>query len=169
MESRIQEAIQYLDDFPDAKVATVAWEFGVPRNRLRSRLEGHLPKKGRPNINTKLSAAEEKALCRYIDRLDSINLAVRAEFVVDAANYILQERGKDSTVGRNWITRFLKRHGYHRRLQKKLNADRQASEDIDRVAQYFQKLQEIIQEQGIPPDDIWNMDETGFRIGVGKD
>ena len=169
MESRIQEAIQYLDDFPDAKVATVAREFGIPRNRLRYRLEGRPPKKGQTNTNTKLSAAEEKALCLYIDRLDNINLAVRAEFVTDAANHILQERGKDSPVGQNWTTRFLKRHGYHRRLQKKLNADRQASEDVDRVAQYFQKLQQVIEQHGIPPDDIWNMDETGFRIGVGKD
>ena len=128
-----------------------------------------LQKKGQPKINTKLSVVEEKALYRYIDRLDNINLAVRAEFVTDAANHILQERGEDSTVGRNWTTRFLKRHRYYRRLQKKLNADRQASEDVDRVAQYFQKLQETIQERGIPPDDIWNMDETGFRIGFGKD
>ena len=99
-----------------------------------------LQKKGQTNTNTKLSAAEEKALCLYIDRLDNINLAVRAEFVTDAANHILQERGKDSPVGQNWTTRFLKRHGYHRRLQKKLNADRQASEDVDRVAQYFQSF-----------------------------
>ncbi|KJZ69918.1 hypothetical protein HIM_10703 [Hirsutella minnesotensis 3608] len=35
--------------------------------------------------------------------------------------------------------------------------------------QYFQKLQKIIEEAGVVPEDIWNMDETGFRIGVGKD
>ncbi|KAJ6436064.1 hypothetical protein O9K51_11412 [Purpureocillium lavendulum] len=46
---------------------------------------------------------------------------------------------------------------------------RHSSEDFDRVVEYFQKLQEIIEEAGILPEDIWNMDETGFRIGVGKD
>ena len=27
----------------------------------------------------------------------------------------------------------------------------------------------IIQEEGILPDDIYNMDETDFQIGMGKD
>jgi hypothetical protein len=27
----------------------------------------------------------------------------------------------------------------------------------------------VIQEEGVPPESIWNMDETGFQIGVGKD
>jgi hypothetical protein len=26
-----------------------------------------------------------------------------------------------------------------------------------------------MKEKGIPPECIWNMDETGFRIGIGKD
>jgi len=30
-------------------------------------------------------------------------------------------------------------------------------------------LKETIDEHGIQPADIWNMDETGFCIGVGKD
>ena len=175
MESRIQEAVNHIRRFPDAKIATVAKEFGVPRNRLRYRLEGQSPKNGQPAANTKLSRAEESALCRYIDRLDRINLAVRPEFVTDAANYILRERTSQSQagdpllVGPNWTTRFLTRHKCSKRLQKKLHADRQASEDLSRVAKYFQKLSDICERDGILPDDTWNMDETGFRIGVGKD
>lgn len=175
MESRIQDALQYLEQFPATKIATVAREFGVPRGRLLRRLEGRPPKKGRPAANTKLSASEERALCNYIDRLDRINLAVRPEFVTDAANCILRERTplaeRDSppVVGCNWTTRFLQRHKYDKKLQKKLHSDRQTSEDLSRVAEYFQKLSDVYQEEGILPQDIWNMDETGFRIGVGKD
>ena len=33
---------------------------------------------------------EKQAICNYIDCLDKINLAVRAEFVTDAANYVLK-------------------------------------------------------------------------------
>ncbi|KAM4067405.1 Tc5 transposase DNA-binding domain-containing protein [Hirsutella rhossiliensis] len=141
MESRIGEALQYLNDVPGAKVASVARAFGVPRSRLRYRLEGRQPKAGRPAANLKESRPEEAALCRYIDRLDHMNLAVRPEFVTDAANNILRERSgqADFVIGSKWTTRFLKR------------------------------LEEVVQEQGIPPEDIWNMDETGFRIGVGKD
>ena len=172
MEARIQDALGHIDNFPGAKVATVAREFGVPRGRLRYRLQGRPPKTGQPAKNTRLSRPEEDALCRYIDRLDNVNLAVRIEFVTDAANFILRERSGQSdapTVGPNWTSRFLKRHGYFKRHQKMLHAERQVCEDVTRVNQYFLCLQRVIQENGIPPEDIWNMDETGFRIGVGKD
>jgi hypothetical protein len=175
MESRIQEALRYIDDFPDAKTGTVAREFGIPYGRLRYRREGRPPKAGQPAANTKLTEPEEKAICRYIDRLDRINLAVRAEFVTDAANTILRERSSrpeqadPPVVGQRWTTRFLKRHNYHKKLQKKLNSDRQASEDLERVNNYFQHLHTVQMQEGITPESIWNMDETGFRIGVGKD
>jgi hypothetical protein len=138
-------------------------------------MKGITSKTGHPGYNTKLSSEEEVAICRYIDRLDNCNFAVRVEFITDAANYILKERSSLSssspppTVGKVWTTRFIQRHGYTKRLQKKLDSNRQASEDITRVTTYFQQLQEVIQTNGIPPDDIWNMDETGFRIGIGKD
>ena len=172
MEARIQGALKHIDNFSGAKVATVAREFGVPRGRLRYRLQGRPPKIGQRAKNTRLSRPEEKALCRYIDRLDHINLAVRVEFVTDAANHILRERSGQTDsppVGPNWTSRFLKRHGYFKKRQKMLHAERQASEDLTRVSQYFQCLRQVIQENGIPPEDIWNMDETGFRIGVGRD
>jgi hypothetical protein len=174
MESRIQEAVDYLQVHPELKVAAIARQFNVPYGCLRYRLKGRAPKKGSPAANIKLSQAEEKALCHYIDRLDRINLAVRVEFVTDTTNYILKEHSSQaasedcSTVGPNWTTRFLKRHKYFKRMQKKLHSDRQESEDIPRVNRYFIQLQAVLQNEGISPDDIWNMDETGFRIGVGK-
>lgn len=33
------------------------------------------------------------------------------------------------------------------------------------VSEWFNSLEKIIKDEGILPDDIWNMDETGFRIG----
>ena len=172
MESQIQEAIKYIHNFPDSKIAKVAREFEIPISRFRHRLKGRPPKAGQPAKNTKLLRSEETALCRYIDRLDSINLVVRVEFVTDAANSILRERFKSDnipTVGRKWTTRFLCRHNYFKSLQKKLNSDRQSSENLDKVTKYFRRLQAVIEGEGIVPEDIWNMDKTGFQIGVGKD
>jgi hypothetical protein len=113
-------------------------------------------------------------LC-YIDRLDSINLAVRPEIVSDAANAILRERcasnqkGDPPTVGQHWTTRFLKRYDYIKRRQEKVNLDRKELEVLNRVERYFEELHDVIPREGISPQSIWNMDETDFRIGVGKD
>ena len=72
------------------------------------------------------------------------------------------------TVGTCWVTRFIRRHGYHVVRQKTLDAERSMSEDPEVIGAWFQQLKEIIRDNGIPPTDIWNMDETGFQIGVGK-
>ncbi|KGQ02871.1 hypothetical protein BBAD15_g11910 [Beauveria bassiana D1-5] len=37
------------------------------------------------------------------------------------------------------------------------------------INQYFYLLQEVVLTYGITPNDTWNMDESGFRIGVSKD
>jgi hypothetical protein len=100
---------------------------------------------GHAGVNLKLTEPEEKALCRYIDRLDHLNLAVRPEFITDAANAILQARSSKNAealpkVGHHWTTRFIKRHGYLRLRQKRINAERKESEDLVRVQEYRKLL-----------------------------
>jgi hypothetical protein len=174
-EAKIQEALSFIDENPGAKLRAVAREFGVPRDQLRNRSVGRQSRLGRTPANIKLSKPEEAALCRYIDRLEALNLSVRIEFVRDAANAILYERAplaqkeNPPTVGQHWATRFYRRHGYSKTKQKKLDSDRQAAENIERVKEYFDKLGTVLAEGGFVPEDIWNMDETGFRIGEGKD
>ena len=174
IEVRLQAAVDYLESFPDSKVAKVARDFDVPRLRLHRRLDGRGPRNGNSASHTKLTRPEETALCRYIDRLDNINLAVRREFIRDTANCILKARAsKNDTsppqVGLKWVGRFVKRHRYSVLPSKILDANRQASEDVNMLNEYFQKLKAVIEANGIVPEDIWNMDETGFQIGVGKD
>ena len=66
-------------------------------------------------------------------------------------------------------TRFIERYGYITIKQKALEQDRQEAENLETITEYFQKLQETITTHAIQPADLWNMDETGFCIGVGKD
>lgn len=175
LENQISDALRYSEENPEVSVATVAREFGITRGVLRSRLSGAQRQPVNPSLSTKLTHSEEKALCRYIDRLDSVNLETRREYVVDTANSILKARlGKSDTaepltVGRHWITRFLNRHGYHLSKRKQLEKNRQTAESPKIIQLWFDKLKEIILEYGVNPDDIYNMDETGFQIGVGKD
>jgi hypothetical protein len=73
-------------------------------------------------INLKLTKPEQNALCRYIDRLNHLNLAVWPKFITDAANAILQARSTSRY--------FIKRHGYLRLRQKRDNAKRKDSKDL---------------------------------------
>ena len=107
----------------------MARDFGISRTTLKNRISKKTLRRPIPPPLTRFSYAEEKAIYRYIDRLDAINLAVRKEFVVDVANTILREKeGKDfegnTYVGKNWIDRFLKRYGYSLSKQKQLESNR---------------------------------------------
>lgn len=172
MESRLSEALAYIHEFSGAKIAVVAKEFGVSRYALRRRMTGTGPRKGSKKATTKLTATEERALCSYIDRLDRFNLAVQPSYIQEAANVLLKARtpkGEDPpTVGINWTSRFIQRHGYLKRNRKLLEKGRQEAEDLELVQIYFKKLQQIVEDYGILLEDTWNMDETGFQIGTGS-
>jgi hypothetical protein len=47
--------------------------------------------------------------------------------------------------------------------------ERKRAESYENLKDWFQLLQDTITDLGINSDDIWNFDETGFRIGVGRD
>lgn len=72
-------------------------------------------------------------------------------------------------VGPNWTTRFLKRHPeLHIRKQKPIDILRQAACDPQAISEWFRRLATTWGEYNFLPDDVWNFDETGFRIGMGR-
>ncbi|KAF5133824.1 hypothetical protein E5D57_004451 [Metarhizium anisopliae] len=169
---RVEEAVRYLGNNPTAGQRSVAKKFNVPRDRVRRRLSGVPPKQGCHASNAWLTEPEEVALCRYVDRLDMMNLSIRKEFVKDAANLILRERTEETpqpTVGPKWVDRFIKRHNYSVLSQKIRDSSRQNAESVEKVTNYFEQLHDCICEHGIVDSDIWNMDETRFWIGALKE
>jgi hypothetical protein len=68
------------------------------------------------------------------------------------------------------VKRFLERNPqYHRRRRRALDVERSCALDKGVVEAWFQDYIHVINENGILPEDIYNFDETGFQIGVGKD
>ena len=51
--------------------------------------------------------------------------------------------------------------------QKTKELDRTVAEEIAIFERHFQEFRRVVTEKGISPGDIYNMDETGFRIGIG--
>src|SRR5437667_9469486 len=92
IEGKIREALDYLEKDPGATISKAARDVRVPRTRLSARSRGVPPKVGHPPTNIRLSDREETALCRYVDRLDRVNLTVRREFPWTAENFIVASR-----------------------------------------------------------------------------
>jgi hypothetical protein len=177
LEVRIQEAINILQERGEEKpnLAAAAREFELPPQRLRARWNGRQSKFDRPVTNTKLSGDQELAVCLYLDRLDAIGTCARKKMVENCANAILARAHDDPdteppVVGSHWTRRFLDRHPeYFIRKQSTMDIDRKNAHNPERFRQWFAEFQKICNLHGIQPHDIYNFDETGFRIGIGKD
>ena len=154
----VNEALEYLGMYPDAKPTTVVRQFAIPHAWLLHRLDSIPPRTGIPATNTKLSKLEESALCRYIDRLDHINLPTRKAFIQDTANLILQakasraEQANPPTVSKKWVDRFIRRYKYNIIPSHVLDANRHASENPEAINTWFLKYKTVVSEHGIVAD-----------------
>jgi hypothetical protein len=174
IEARIQLAILELENVESPNIKAWARERNLPYQRLLARYKGRPSLSERIPNGRKLDESQESALCRYIDFLDSIYLPPKRPVIAAAANAILASSHRDATkpptIGSHWLQRFLRRHPeYISRRQRAMDIERKKCLDRQVAKDWFDSYQETIAQYGITADDIWNFDETGFNIGVGKD
>ena len=154
-------------------IAEKAREWRVNKNRVQRRLKGIGPRTSRRPVNRKLSTIQEAVLLNWILALDEIGLSIRIDQINSSANVILQEDHfeEDSApiVGHNWSKRFLERHPeLHKVKQKPLELERKLAHDPVVLKNWFERFLQLRERYSIQDEDIWNFDETGFQIGVGK-
>ena len=104
--------------------------------------------------------------------LDSVGLPLKRPQIGATANSILASSDTDlpQQIGEHWIQRFLKHHPeYHERRKRAIDIERLQAVDKTVVERWFEDYRHQVALHGICPEDIYNFDETGFQIGVGKD
>jgi Tc5 transposase DNA-binding domain len=173
-EAGIQEAIGAWQSNPGRPIADIAREFEVSPWALRRRLHGVPSKIDGGGHNKKLTPDGEQAVIQHIQLLEDFGIALRPKFLRDIANSILRINHIDfstppPTVGINWPANFIKRHSeLHKQKQKPLAIERKRSHDPAAILDWFHRLRSIRSTWGILDDDIYNMDETGYRTGCGR-
>lgn len=175
IEARIERAVAYQSDLGSEPLpmTVLATTFDVPYQRLRRRLQGSESRSTRSPTNMRLSSDEEEVLLTYMRRCERLGVHARVRAVTISANSILRRSHAGTepltTVTANWTSRFLKRHPtFIKRRQVPQEAIRAAAYDLKDIESWFTRLAALFEEYGIQPEDCWNMDETGFRIGIGK-
>jgi hypothetical protein len=114
----------------------------------------------------------EEGLLLYIKKMNNVSFLLQLEAVEADANRILTQNHDNpeadpEEVGEKWSSRFLKRH-------PKFSIHRQETLDIARfrglqsiiIQVYFQKLSGPWDKYNIHPEDCYNMDGTGYQIGI---
>src|SRR5271156_1180332 len=173
-EARISKACDALERFEKPNIARAARDFNVNERKLRNRFNGIPSKSEYGGHNKTLTDDQELAVCHYLDRMDKTGIFARPRMLRSVANSILARNHNDLNtppplVGPNWPRRFLARHPeYFKRKLKPLAHDRKNTHDPADIRAHFEKFQAACIFFGIVFDDIWNYDETGFRVGVGR-
>ncbi|OQE11280.1 hypothetical protein PENFLA_c074G06585, partial [Penicillium flavigenum] len=168
-EGRILLAIQAIQNKEISAIREAARRFQVPESTLRTRLRGITFRAETRANGHKLTQIEEESLQKWILSMDSRGSAPRPSTVREMANLLLEKRGTTPvvSVGKNWVTEFVKRHPLlSSRFSKRYNYERAKCEDPKVIGEWFNLVQKTILQFGIDPDDVYNFDETGFAMGL---
>lgn len=174
VEARIKEAIDALRTRQKFSRRAIATEFNVPEERLRSRLNGHPPKSEVRGLhNRALTTDQDLALRLYLQKLDQMGAPARLHMIQQTANKILRQDDKTPPerppLDSQWAKRWLKRQpGLFKVRRKPLAAGRKNAHDLELLGAHLNRYEEICNKYGIQPSDRWNFDETGFRVGMGR-
>jgi hypothetical protein len=146
----------------------IAEKYGVNRTTLIY----HADQEDAPTISEfnsqkqKLTVAEERVLVDFIKGSADHSFPLSHLAIQSYANAVIASRQGSSAdpVGKQWIFRFLDRH--HEELQthwsKPLDMQRAKSLNPEAVKSWFDLVEEYIVNLGIPPENIYGMDESGF-------
>jgi hypothetical protein len=148
----------------------------VSYNLLIARLSGRTSRHERKPVNKRLTPQEENAVIAFMLRLDTAGIQGNVRTIETCANTLIKSRitGPLETppqpLGSKWATRFLDAHKDEISLQRDTikELDRAAAEDPERLRAWYNDLKGKFTRCAIQPQDLYNYDETGFRIGIGK-
>ena len=166
-EDAISQAIQEFRDGHYLYASQAAAAYGIPPTTFRERLRGASSLFERPVNNKALSETQEQTLFDYIARLDRIGMSPTIKMLESSANFIL--RADQRRVGINWAHNLVKRNqNLFVRKQKPLASQRKEAQCVQTLQRHFERFITAAQGIGLLSHDLYNMDETGFRIGCGK-
>ncbi|KAL1957219.1 hypothetical protein VTO42DRAFT_6253 [Malbranchea cinnamomea] len=85
------------------------------------------------------------------------------------ANLLIEKRGNGNSepIGPNWVTRFIKRHPEIKsKFARKFNYKRTLCENPKIIEGWFNLVRDVTDKYRILPEDVYNMDEVGFAMGM---
>jgi len=178
IEEKVLEAIGAYEAGEFTSIRAAANAVGAPLQRVYRRLKGIPSEIEKGGHNKRLSEAQENALYTLIQRYDDLGLSLRPQMLTKMANRVLFRACDPNNlpnplphVSHDWTRRFLERHPeFIKKKRKPINIHRDVLEydHYQDIIDYFRRFEKAKVTYGIHDPDIWNMDETGFSIGVGR-
>ncbi len=170
---RIEEATDAFHDDEYKFASTAAQAFEVSVRTLQRRLvETHTSLFERKPHEYVLNTEQRKTIYIYLTRLNKLSISAWLRHLREAANFLLQQTNpvNSSRVEQHWSVRFLQQNSqFFKRKQTSLAVDRKTSLTVKVAEQHFYDFRDVLIKYAIQSNDIWNMNESGFRIEVERD
>jgi hypothetical protein len=177
LEVQIQKALYALKnkDFPSIRAA--ARFFEVDFSTLARRRRGGVSQSKGHEMAQILTDAEEKTLVRWIKRCSKGGFHIPTAMLLELALHIRRARVTNASsdtplksptgrINRKWLIRFQKRHPEIGGIYaQQLEYARHEGASFANVRRWFNAVEAMLEEHSYEPQDIWNMDESGFGIG----
>ena len=146
-------------------IRQAAKDFEVVRSTLATRFQGTaLPRKDAHEHQKKLSAPEEKVLVEWIKAQGRRGVPISPGTIGDHAEAIA-----GGSVGASWPGRFMERHpDLKTKWTQSLEKCRANNVNYANVNNFYDMYEGLVEEYNIPIENIYNMDEKGLQLGVGK-
>ena len=174
IEARIKDGIQAYHAQKKPNLSAIAREFSVPIDRIKSRLNGTPSKSEVRGVHNRLLTPEQDvALTQYFHRLVNNGAPPRLNQIKSEAIRLLRLDWDPAKpfpeIGPQWAKRWLDRQPeLFKTRRKPLAAERKNAHDLDLITGHFERFRKVVQENDIHPEDMWNFDETGYRIGMAR-
>lgn len=149
---------------PVLSLRTAAKQHHVSRSALTRRYNGKGSRAESHASQQKLSPSQEAVLTEWIKVLGRRGIPLTYQAIAEYAAKIVCE-----PVLVNWARSFKKRHP-DLKARWSTGLESCCAQCLNRplVNEYFDILEEVITEYNIPVENIYNMDEKGIQMGIGK-
>jgi hypothetical protein len=163
---RIQQAKDWLKENPKEKIVTAARIFKIPRTTLSFSIH-HANNRSVGGLNRILAPGQEKSVNMFIRSHLEHNILPTKGVIMSAVTHLRTLEGKPRPSNR-WFQSWWKTQELHKIRTKPIARERVTAQDKVVVQDWFKKYRDIVQKHNITRNNIWNFDETGFRIGCPK-
>jgi hypothetical protein len=169
MPTNLQKIEDAVDDLKDKKFRSIrqaARAHDISHSKLAQRLRGRKPRVFTYSSLQRLNPTQEITLVRWLEDLQRQILPSNHATVRQIITYLLAENNDHKPLGKNWTTKFLKRHPQlATRPGQRMDINRLVALDTGIIQTFFSKFCELRTRYNVEDQDIYNMDEKGFQMG----
>ena len=162
----VQHALQDLKQKKYRSIRQAARAHNINKSTVAHRLQGRVPRAQSYSSQRRLTPAQETLLVHWLEDLQRQILPSNHTTTRQIVSYMLQENGDKKPLGRNWVTKFLKRHPQLSIAPgRAVNIARLIALDSGIIKLFFTKISDLRTQYQVELEDLYNMDEKGFQMG----